>query len=367
MIDDHWRGRLKARHRPCPARRPSALSVWPVHNLFRQRSRVQCAVLRARSPVAARGRGNRACADRSWARASRQGCSARTSRCSSGSASSSGSRAIFSSPTTARSTARRSISRCSHGAIHMKSRCGRSSRCCVWPPRNTSSASRRSPAPCSSPCRWRRSSCRPSAPTRRATAEWKGPDASMFELSRTQNIIHIVLDAFQSDFFGEILNEDRKELDQQPVGRRVFRQSHGRVSNDDGEHSGDAHGNGVSPRAAAAPLRARHFDKGSLFKSLRAHGYRVDNIADIVYDTKSAIERLSDAASVYRIRRVRSICRLAACRSVVVPARASHAAGRTSTTTRRGGFKHGSAPAIPRAPALAGQRFGRSARSSRSA
>src|SRR5688572_31199487 len=42
----------------------------------------------------------------------------------------------------------------------------------------------------------------------RATAEWKGPDASMFELSRKQNIIHIVLDAFQSDFFYEILNEN---------------------------------------------------------------------------------------------------------------------------------------------------------------
>ena len=31
--------------RSCPARRPAALSVRPVHNLFRQRSGVQCALL----------------------------------------------------------------------------------------------------------------------------------------------------------------------------------------------------------------------------------------------------------------------------------------------------------------------------------
>jgi hypothetical protein len=130
----------------------------------------------------------------------------------------------------------------------------------------------------------------------RATAEWKGPDASMFELSRKQNIIHIVLDAFQSDFFHEILNEDRKELDQSLAGAVFF-----------ADHTGAFPTTMVSIPAMLTGAVYRHerplpryvreiFDKGSLFKALRAHGYRVDNIADIVYDTKSA-------SSVYRTRR----------------------------------------------------------------
>jgi hypothetical protein len=130
----------------------------------------------------------------------------------------------------------------------------------------------------------------------RPTAEWKGPDASMFELSRTQNIIHIVLDAFQSDFFHEILNEDRKELDHSLSGAVFF-----------ADHAGAFPTTMVSIPAMLTgsvyrherplPRYVReHFDKGSLFKSLRGHGYRVDNIADIVYDAKSA-------SNVYRTRR----------------------------------------------------------------
>ena len=115
-----------------------------------------------------------------------------------------------------------------------------------------------------------------------ATAEWKGPDASMFELSRKQNIVHIVLDAFQSDFFDEILNEDRKELDDKLSGAVFF-----------ADHTGAFPTTMVSIPAMLTGTVYRHerplpryvrehFDKGSLFKALRRHGYRVDNIADIV-------------------------------------------------------------------------------------
>ncbi len=130
----------------------------------------------------------------------------------------------------------------------------------------------------------------------RATPEWKGPAASMFELSRKQNIIHIVLDAFQSDLFGEILNEDRQELDQSFSGAVLF-----------ADHAGAFPTTMVSIPAMLTGTVYRHerplpryvrehFDKGSLFKSLRANGYRVDNISDIVYDTRSA-------SNVYRTRR----------------------------------------------------------------
>ena len=56
----------------------------------------------------------------------------------------------------------------------------------------------------------------------RSGAEWKGPAESRFELSKTHNVIHIVLDAFQSDVFGEILDEDRQALDQSFSGAIVY-------------------------------------------------------------------------------------------------------------------------------------------------
>lgn len=130
----------------------------------------------------------------------------------------------------------------------------------------------------------------------RRSAEWKGPSESMFDLSRTQNIIHIVLDAFQSDFFHEILEENRHELDRSLSGAVFF-----------ADHAGAFPTTMVSIPAMLTgtvyrqerplPRYVReHFDKGSLFKSLRAHGYRVDSITEIPYDNKSV-------SNVYRVRR----------------------------------------------------------------
>jgi hypothetical protein len=130
----------------------------------------------------------------------------------------------------------------------------------------------------------------------RANAAWRGPSDSMFHLSRTQNIIHIVLDAFQSDFFHEILEEHRGELDAALSGAVFF-----------ADHAGAFPTTMVSIPAMLTgtvyrqelplPRYVReHFDKGSLFKSLRAKGYRVDSISEIPYDGKSV-------SHGYRVRR----------------------------------------------------------------
>ena len=55
-----------------------------------------------------------------------------------------------------------------------------------------------------------------------AAPRWQGPSDSMFELSRTRNVIHIVLDAFQSDVFGEILAEERPLFDRSLSGAVFF-------------------------------------------------------------------------------------------------------------------------------------------------
>ena len=48
---------------------------------------------------------------------------------------------------------------------------------------------------------------------RRAQSEWSGPPAELYTLSRSQNVIHIVLDAYLSELFGEAVAEDRAFFD----------------------------------------------------------------------------------------------------------------------------------------------------------
>ena len=53
-------------------------------------------------------------------------------------------------------------------------------------------------------------------------ARWIDPPADIYAFSRTRNIIHIVLDEFQSDVFAEILHADRAALDRQFSGFTYF-------------------------------------------------------------------------------------------------------------------------------------------------
>jgi hypothetical protein len=130
----------------------------------------------------------------------------------------------------------------------------------------------------------------------RTTAEWKGPADSMFDLSRRQNIIHIVLDAFQSDFFHEILEEERQALDRSLSGA-VFFADHAAAFPTTMVSIPAMLTGTVYRQERPLPRYVReHFVDGSLFKALRAHGYRVDNVSDIPYDVKSA-------SNVYRTRR----------------------------------------------------------------
>ena len=122
----------------------------------------------------------------------------------------------------------------------------------------------------------------------RAHAKWQGPSDSMFDLSRTKNAIHIVLDGFQSDVFDDILRDDRERLDTSFSGAVFF-----------ADHAGafpttiasiPAMLTGETSYRNEQPLQRYfrdRFDSGSLFKSLRAAGYRVDNITGWPYDNSS--------------------------------------------------------------------------------
>jgi hypothetical protein len=119
-------------------------------------------------------------------------------------------------------------------------------------------------------------------------ARWQGPTEAMFDLSRTRNVIHIVLDAFQSDVFGEILAEERPLLDRSLSGAVFF-----------------ANHTGAFPTTIASipamltgkvyrndrPLQRYMRDilkEGSIFTSLRASGYRADAASGMYHGSESA-------------------------------------------------------------------------------
>ena len=119
-------------------------------------------------------------------------------------------------------------------------------------------------------------------------ARWQGPAESMFELSRTRNVIHIVLDAFQADVFGEILAEERPMLDRSLSGAVFFANHTGAfpttITSMPAMLTGKVYRND-------RPLQRYVRDilkEGSIFTSLRASGYRVDAATGMHHGRESA-------------------------------------------------------------------------------
>ena len=112
------------------------------------------------------------------------------------------------------------------------------------------------------------------------------------------------------------------------LGVRVLRGSRRRVSDDHGEHPGDADGNRLSP-GGAAPARTfgNHFtERLALHARLRSQGYRVDSVTEMRFDNKSATNFFRMPRPYVSLRRVHAICGLAACRPFAVQACAAHPA-----------------------------------------
>jgi hypothetical protein len=119
-------------------------------------------------------------------------------------------------------------------------------------------------------------------------ARWQGPAESMFDLSTKQNVIHIVLDGFQSDLFAEILAEERQTLDRSLSGAVFFANHTGAfpttITSIPAMLTGRVYRNERSLQTYTRDI----FKQGSLFKSLRADGYRVDSVTEMHHDKDSA-------------------------------------------------------------------------------
>ena len=62
----------------------------------------------------------------------------------------------------------------------------------------------------------------PAAESATEGVEWQVPPAEIYQLSRTRNVIHIVLDAFQSEYFADIVAADRNTFDRDFSGFVFF-------------------------------------------------------------------------------------------------------------------------------------------------
>ncbi len=158
--------------------------------------------------------------------------------------------------------------------------------------------------------------------------------------SRTS--FHIVLDGFQSDVFPEILEAERPTLERSLSGFVFF-----------DDHAGAFPTTMVSVPAMLTGTAYRqeqplqkyirdHFQKGSIFGTLRARGYRVDSVTEMDFDSQSA-------TNFYRVPRpyvgyeaLHAVCRVAARRPVVVPARSTYPAAADLQQSGMAAAEHGS-------------------------
>jgi hypothetical protein len=120
-----------------------------------------------------------------------------------------------------------------------------------------------------------------------AGAKWEGPPEAIFELSSRQNVIHFVLDGFQSDAFLDILNADRAGMDRQFAGFTFFSNHLGAFPTTIVSIPAMLTGSVYRNQEPMRRFIAREFKRASVFRFMRAQGYQVDAVSGLIYDRSS--------------------------------------------------------------------------------
>jgi hypothetical protein len=121
--------------------------------------------------------------------------------------------------------------------------------------------------------------------TAAASAPWIEPPADIYRFSSTRNVIHIVLDEFQSDVFNEIFEQDRARLDRELGGFQYFR-----------DHAGSFPTTAFSMPAMLAGREYRNekpapdfvreaFKQSSVLSRLAQAGYDIDAASIVPIDS----------------------------------------------------------------------------------
>jgi hypothetical protein len=118
-------------------------------------------------------------------------------------------------------------------------------------------------------------------------AKWEGPPEAIFELSSKQNVIHFVLDGFQSDAFADILKAERPEIDRQYAGFTFFRNHMGAFPTTIVSIPAMLTGSLYRNQEPMRRFIAKEFKRASIFRAMRDQGYQVDAVSGLVFDRPS--------------------------------------------------------------------------------
>jgi hypothetical protein len=116
-------------------------------------------------------------------------------------------------------------------------------------------------------------------------ARWLEPPANLYQFSATRNVIHVVLDEFQSDVFHDILQQDRSTLNEQFRGFQYF-----------ADHAGSFPTTSFSMPAMLTGLEYRNeksapdfirdaFKQSSVFEKVSKAGYDIDAASIVPIDS----------------------------------------------------------------------------------
>ena len=143
---------------------------------------------------------------------------------------------------------------------------------------------------------------RPAGELELRTAQWSDPPPGLYEFSKNQNVIHVVLDAFQSDVFREIFEEDRARFDRAFDGFVFFVDNAGVFPTTSLAMPAMLTGSLYRNEQPVKEFRQAAFENGSLLNRLAANGYEVDVVtilrlawsADLLIPARLADGSLAD-------------------------------------------------------------------------
>ena len=114
-----------------------------------------------------------------------------------------------------------------------------------------------------------------------AVPQWQGPPAAVFELSAHRNVLHIVLDTFQSDTFLEIAQADRDEVDRRFAGFEFFVDHAGAFPTTYLSIPAMLTGAAYRNTEPIPAFIENQFDQESLFSLLGEAGYDIDYLSGL--------------------------------------------------------------------------------------
>ena len=115
-----------------------------------------------------------------------------------------------------------------------------------------------------------------SGPAAAARGRWVDPPPSIYEFSTRQNVIHIVLDAFQSDVFTEIMEGDRAGFDRRFSGFHYFIDHAGAFPTTAFSMVAMLTGEEYRNQQTAPEFVRDAFKRSSVFEKISRAGYDID-------------------------------------------------------------------------------------------